>query len=109
MTGGITGPLFTYKHSDASPPGSGPGGFFTGLVIAGGAFYPATGPFPDGYRGQYYFADYAGQWVGRLDTANGNAAYAFAELDGNPVNMLVGSDGALYVLTQGGITRISAP
>lgn len=109
VTGGITGPLFTYKHFDTSVPGAGPGGFFTGAAIAGGAFYPDSGPFPDGYRGQYYFADFGSQWVGRLDGANGNAAYAFAELDGNPVDMLVGSDGALYVLTQGGITRISFP
>ncbi len=109
VTAGITGPIFTYKHADASPAGSGPGGFFTGFAIAGGAFYPESGPFPDGYRGQYYFADYASQWVGRLDMIDGNEAYAFAQLSANPVDMLVGADGALYVLTRGGITRISAP
>ncbi len=107
--GGITAPLFTYKHADASPAGSGPGGFFTGSVIAGGTFYPEGGPFPDGYRGQYYFADFASRWVGRLDMLDGNDAYAFAQVSGNPVDLLVGTDGALYVLTQGGITRISAP
>ncbi len=106
---GITGPLFTYKHADATPPGSGPGGFLTGFAIAGGAFYPASGPFPAGYRGQYYFADYVSQFVGRLDPGNGNAAYAFATLSGAPVDLLVGVDGALYVLTRGGVTRISAP
>ena len=41
--------------------------------------------------------------------ANGNAAYAFARLSAPPVDLLVGIDGALYVLTRGGITRISAP
>ncbi|HEX4233586.1 MAG TPA: PQQ-dependent sugar dehydrogenase [Caldimonas sp.] len=105
---GITGPLFTYKHSAANPPGSGPGGFFIGFAIAGGAFYPAAGPFPAGYRGHYYFADYVNQFVGRLDVANG-AAYAFASLSGAPVDLLVGSDGALYVLTRGNVTRISSP
>ncbi len=40
---------------------------------------------------------------------NGNAAYSFASLAGNPVDMLVGLDGALYVLTRSAITRISAP
>ncbi|HEY2187063.1 MAG TPA: PQQ-dependent sugar dehydrogenase [Caldimonas sp.] len=105
---GITGPLFTYKHSAASPPGSGPGGFFVGFAIAGGAFYPATGPFPAGYRDQYYFADYVSQWVGRYDIAN-DAAYAFAALSGSPVDMLAGSDGALYVLTRDNVTRISSP
>ncbi len=49
------------------------------------------------------------RFVGRLDLANGNAAYAFAILGGQPVDLLVGSDGALYVLTRSGVTRISAP
>jgi len=105
---GITGPLFTYKHSAANPPGSGPGGFFTGFAIAGGAFYPAAGAFPAGYRDQYYFADFVSQFVGRYDLAN-DAAYAFASLSGAPVDMLVGLDGALYVLTRGSVTRISSP
>ena len=106
---GITAPLFTYKHADAAPLGSGPGGFFKGFAIAGGAFYPATGAFPDGYRDQYYFADFVSRFVGRIDLANGNAAYAFATLSGQPVDLLVGSDGAVYVLTRSGVTRISAP
>lgn len=109
VTAGITGPLFTYKHSDAAPPGSGPGGFFTGFAIAGGAFSPAAGPFPAGYRDQYYFADFVNQFVGRIDLANGNAAYAFATLSGSPVDLLVGIDGALLVLTRDGVTRISSP
>jgi glucose/arabinose dehydrogenase len=108
VTAGITAPLFTYKHSAATPPGSGAGGFFTGFAIAGGAFYPATGAFPAGYRGQYYFADFVSQRVGRLDLVNGDA-YAFAQLSGAPVDMLVGNDGALYVLTRSGVTRISSP
>jgi glucose/arabinose dehydrogenase len=109
-TTGFTAPLFAYKHSDASPAGSGPGGFFTGFAIAGGAFYPSSGPFPASYRGNYFFADYISKWVARLDPANSNAAYAFAKIAGNPVDMIVGSDGALYVLAEGGsITRITAP
>ena len=109
VAAGITAPLFAYKHSDVAPLGSGPGGFFKGFAIAGGAFYPAAGPFPAGYRGQYYFADYVNRFVGRLDVANGSAAYAFASLSGSPVDLLVGNDGALHVLTRGGVTRISAP
>ncbi|MET0333344.1 MAG: PQQ-dependent sugar dehydrogenase, partial [Rhizobacter sp.] len=104
---GITAPLFAYGHA-TSPSGSGPGGFFNGLSIAGGAFYPASGgTFPAGYRRNYFFADYINRFVGRLDPANGNAAYAFATLSGSPVDMLVGQDGALYVLTRTGITRIA--
>jgi glucose/arabinose dehydrogenase len=49
------------------------------------------------------------RFVGRLDFANGNAASAFASLSDQPVDLLVGSDGALYVLTRSGVTRLSAP
>ncbi len=108
VVGGITGPLFAYKHSAASPPGSGPGGFFIGFAIAGGSFYPDSGPFPAGYRNSYYFADYVRNFVGRFDWVN-NAAYAFATVSGSPVDLLTGIDGALYVLTRSGITRFSAP
>ena len=109
IVAGITGPLFTYKHSDAAPLGSGPGGFFKGFAIAGGDFYPSTGAFPAGYLDQYYFADYVSQFVGRVDLGNGNAAYAFASLSGSPVDLLVGIDGAVYVLTRGNVTKISSP
>lgn len=109
LAAGITAPLFSYAHADASPPGSGPGGFFTGFSIAGGAFYPDSGNFPASYRGNYFFADFVSRFVARLDTANGNAAYAFATLAGSPVDMLVGADGALYVLTRSAVARISAP
>ena len=95
VSGGITAPLFAYRHSDANPAGSGPGGFFVGFAIAGGAFYPDSGPFPTGYRGHYYFADYVSKFVGRVDLANGNAAYAFASVSGSPVDLLVGIDGAV--------------
>ncbi|MBX3624928.1 MAG: PQQ-dependent sugar dehydrogenase [Rhizobacter sp.] len=105
---GVTAPLFAYRHDAASPPGSGTGGFFLGQSIAGGSFYPAAGgSFPAAYRRNYFFSDYVANTVGRLDPANGNAAYAFATLNGNPVDMLVGQDGALYVLTRSGVTRIA--
>jgi glucose/arabinose dehydrogenase len=108
VSGSFDGPLFTYKHSSATPPGSGPGGFFVGFSITGGTFYPAAGPFPANYRNSYYFADFVSRFVGRFDYAN-NAAYAFATVDDLPVDLLAGSDGALYVLTRAAITRISAP
>jgi glucose/arabinose dehydrogenase len=108
VTAGVTAPLFTYRHSAASPPGSGPGGFLVGFCIAGGAFYPASGPFPAPYRGSYFFADFVNGFVARLDLANGNAAYTFATGFEFPVDMLVGPDGALYVLMRHGIARITA-
>ncbi len=109
VTTGVTGAIFSYKHSAATPAGSGPGGFFTGFAIAGGAFYPASGPFAANARGNYFFADFASRWIGLLDMANGNAAYAFASIADSPVDLLAGADGALYVLGRGTITRISGP
>ena len=38
-----------------------------------------------------------------------NQRLAVASLSGQPVDLLVGIDGALYVLTRSGVTRISAP
>jgi glucose/arabinose dehydrogenase len=108
LAGGQTAPLFTYNHAAGPPPGSLDGGFFVGQAIAGGAFYPNVGPFPVEYRGSYFFADYVAGWVGRYDRAN-NAAYAFVLLTGSPVDMLVGTDGQLYVLTRSAIARISVP
>lgn len=108
LASGISGPLFSYKHSAASPAGSGPGGFFVGFCIVGGAFYPATGNFPSSYRRSYFFADFVGRFVARIDLANANAAYAFATIPTAPVDLIAGADGALYVLTRSGITRIAA-
>ncbi|HEV7915559.1 MAG TPA: PQQ-dependent sugar dehydrogenase, partial [Albitalea sp.] len=109
ISGNITPPLFTYKHSSTSPAGSGPGGFFVGFCIAGGAFYPSGGNFPAPYRGHYFFADYVSGFIGRVDLANGNVAYAFASGIDSPVDMVVANDGALVVLRRSGLTRISAP
>ena len=104
---GVTAPLFAYDHDGNSA--GGPGGFFSGCAITGGAFYGASGAFPAAYRNSYYFSDYCGRVIGRLDLANGHAAYAFGTVDGEPVDMLVGTDGALYVLTRGSIERYGPP
>lgn len=108
VVAGNTAPLFSYRHSAASPAGSGMGGFFTGFAISGGSFYPSSGPFPAAYQGNYFFADYLSRFVARLDLAN-NAVYAFGSVSGNPVDMLSGADGALYVLTRDSIVRFGAP
>ena len=79
------------------------------VAITGGTFYGDTGSFPAAYRNSYYFADYCGGFIGRLDLANGNAAYRFGSVSGNPVDMRVGNDGSLYVLTRGSMVRFSSP
>ncbi len=97
---GVTGPLYAYDHDTNTTPG----GFFSGCAITGGAF-------PAAYRNSYYFADYCTRFVARIDPDAGAevAAYAFGSVSDAPVDMRVGTDGALYVLTRGGITRFSAP
>lgn len=112
LVAGVTGPLFSYRHTATTPAGSGPGGFLTGFAIAGGAFYPASGGgFPASYAGNYFIADYVSRFVARIDLADGNggAAYSFARVAGEPVDVMTGQDGALYVLTRSSVTRISAP
>jgi len=108
-SGSTVAPIFAYAHQPTDPPGTGTGGFFTGIAIVGAGFYPDAGPFPAPYRGNYFFADFGRKWVARLDVANGNAAYAFASVGQNPVDLLVGADGALYVLSQTSLTRITSP
>lgn len=109
VSAGTTAPLFAYKHSDASPPGSGPGGFFTGQAITGGAFYPTSGAFPAAYRGNYFFADLTSRFIAVLDLANDNTAFAFGSVGSTPVDLLAAGDGALLVLTRNGVVRFSAP
>jgi len=105
---GIIGPLFAYDHNSAPDNTA---GFFNGCAIIGGAFYPDTGPFPQGYRGSYYFTDLCNPVIGRIDLANGNMAYAFGSVSGSgsPVGMVVANDGALLVLTQTNIVRFTSP
>ena len=104
---GITAPLFAYRHGAAVP--SGPGGFFTGIAIVGGAFYPDSGMFPAPWRGGYFFSDLGSGFVGFIDLLNDNAAYAFGSVPGSPVGMLVANDGALLVVTQTNVVRFSTP
>jgi hypothetical protein len=64
--------------------------------------------------GNYFFGDYVYGWLNRLDTANGNAVYAFARLDSYLTDIQVGPDGALYVLAvvdgaHWGVFRFSRP
>jgi glucose/arabinose dehydrogenase len=98
---GERGPLYYYGH------GSGP---FLGCAITGGAFYnPSTSNFPASYTGSYFFADYCGGWINRMDPANGYTVTSFASGISSPVDLEVGPDGALYYLARGAgaVGRIS--
>ena len=85
-------PLFAYGH------GSGP---TTGCAIAGGAFYrSAIALFPADFIGDYFFADLCSGWIRRFDPASG-VVTDFASGFSAPVDLQVGADGGLYVLSRG--------
>ncbi|HET9293076.1 MAG TPA: PQQ-dependent sugar dehydrogenase [Gemmatimonadales bacterium] len=95
---GYISPLYYYGHSD-NPS------LVIGYSIVGAAFYPSTATlFPAAYRSSYYFGDYVNGWVNRLDLVNGNAVYAFADVNAPLTDVRIGPDGALYVLAQTGST-----
>lgn len=77
-------------------------------AITGGAFYnPATPTFPAAYQNTYFFADYCGGWIRRVDlTATPTypattASVGFATGISSPVDLKVGDDGSLYYLARG--------
>jgi glucose/arabinose dehydrogenase len=83
-------PRYAYNHS---------GG---GCAITGGAFYsPLTARFPADYSGDYFFADFCGGWIRRLDPNAGNTVTNFASGIGSPVDLKVTDDGYLYYLARG--------
>ncbi|MFI5255315.1 MAG: PQQ-dependent sugar dehydrogenase [Candidatus Limnocylindrales bacterium] len=90
---GERGPLYYYGHGT---------GAMLGCAITGGDFYdPAVTQFPAAYVGSYFFADYCGNWINRVDPANGFAVSTFATAIAAPIDLEVGSDGSLYYLARG--------
>ena len=88
----FTYPLYTYNHS-------------IGSAITGGAFYRGS-QFPASYSGSYFFSDYVGGFIKRMDTANVVTDFRTAS---SPVDIKIGPDGSLYYasLYTGNIYKIS--
>ncbi|MCU1386372.1 MAG: hypothetical protein JWL71_5069, partial [Acidobacteria bacterium] len=83
------GPRYTYDHSAGA------------CAITGGAFYsPLTPEFPSSYARDYFFADYCGGWIRKLDVSSG-AVTTFATGISSPVDLKVSDSGALYYLARG--------
>ena len=83
------GPRYAYNHT-------------AGCAITGGAFYsPLTRQFPADYAGDYFFADYCGGWIRKLDPAAGNSVVTFSTGIPSPVDLKVADDGSLYYLARG--------
>lgn len=94
-------PIHAYTH-DQNP-------ISTGCSIIGGAFYnPSLNQYPPEYFGRYFFADLCSGWVRSLNPAT-NATEIFATGFGQPVQVELGPDGFLYILTRrtGTLYRIS--
>jgi glucose/arabinose dehydrogenase len=71
-------------------------------AITGGSFYnPITEQFPAEYVGAYFFADFCGGWIRRLDP-DGPTTSAFAAGISFPVDLQVSNDGSLFYLARGG-------
>ncbi|HEY7171663.1 MAG TPA: PQQ-dependent sugar dehydrogenase [Vicinamibacterales bacterium] len=87
---GFVSPRYAYTHADGS------------CAITGGAFYnPAVPTFPSSFLNDYFFADFCGGYIKKLDPAAGNTVTTFATGISNPVDLKVSSDGALYYLARG--------
>ena len=85
-------PLHVYGHGTTNT---------TGCVISGGTFYsPSVPRFPAQVTNSYFFADVCGGWVRRFDFAT-NKTVLFATGFNLPVDLKVGPDGAMYVLSRG--------
>jgi glucose/arabinose dehydrogenase len=85
-------PLHAYRHGSSNS---------TGCAITGGAFYRAPEmPFPAGYHGDYFYADYCSGWIRRYEP-NLDRTLLFATGIARPVDLLVSPDGSLYYLAHG--------
>ncbi|MBC7372238.1 MAG: PQQ-dependent sugar dehydrogenase [Bdellovibrionaceae bacterium] len=81
-------PLMTYGRSE-------------GCAITGGAFYdPVQANFPAQFIGKYFFADFCFKYI-RIFNPVDKTISGFATAVPAPVDLKVGSDGALYYLSRG--------
>jgi glucose/arabinose dehydrogenase len=84
-------PIYAYGHGWTDT---------TGCAISGGTFYnPAAAQFPSEYIGDYFFTDYCTGWIRKLE-AGTSIANGFITGVVGPIDLKVGSDGALYYLTR---------
>jgi glucose/arabinose dehydrogenase/chitodextrinase len=97
-TSAVTPPYHTYSHASGAS------------AVIGGPFYTGT-LYPEQYRGNYFFADYTGNFIRRVVFDEAQAPVSvetFATNVPSPVSLELGPDGMLYYLsfTTGQIRRI---
>ena len=89
-------PRYAYNHNSGV------------CAITGSTLYaPSTSQFPSDYVNDYFFADYCGGWIKKLDLAS-NTVMTFATGIQAPVDLKVGDDGSLYYLARdaGAVYRV---
>jgi glucose/arabinose dehydrogenase len=94
----FTDPIFVYQNTGVD------------CAITGGAFYnPQIVQFPAQFVGNYFFSDFCGGWIHKLDLSSGVTVSDFATGIANPVDLKVSEDGFLYYLarTSGTVGRIA--
>lgn len=85
-------PIFAYRHGSSRT---------TGCAITGGAFYnPANMQFPAAYEGDYFFADFCGGWIRRLDSTTGRVSSFATTPKFGTVDIQVWENGGLYYLSR---------
>lgn len=86
-------PLYAYHHTS---------GDVVGCAITGGTFYSSVpAPYPDEYDDDYFFADFCGDWINKLDEVGGIDITTFASAVTAPVDLTIGPEGSLYYLARG--------
>jgi glucose/arabinose dehydrogenase len=91
-------PFYTYNHSGGE------------CAISGGAFYnPTTVRFPSDYVGDYFFCDYCGNWIKRIDLATKHVDNLVSAIS-KPTDVKVGNDGNLYYVARsaGQVRKVSS-
>jgi glucose/arabinose dehydrogenase len=88
---GVRYPAYAYQNAG------------THCAITGAAFYrPTSLTFPAEYHGAYFFGDYCGGFIRRLDPPNYSSATEIASGISSLVDIQVGPSGSLYYLARGG-------
>jgi putative heme-binding domain-containing protein len=89
-------PVVDHGPTDASGVDS-PVHWYPQASISGGDFAPANFPWPDEFRGEYFFADFVHGWIKTLDPGSQNVKPFLSGLR-RPVDLRFAVDGSLYVL-----------
>ncbi len=89
---GYTDPVWQYHHDTGTP---------NGCAIVGGDFYePAVPKLPAQYNGTLLIADHCNGWVKSVDVDHGNTVRDLFDGFERPVDVKVGQQGQIYVLTR---------